>query len=108
MSGNERIIEFVANVQKVQTLSDNQGGGLRVTLDLPETEIIAMVELAECQRFGVVLQVICKTGKIQNYGIKQTNRVEARTKRKSTWKTEEATGNDGSPSAHALKTSNAE
>jgi hypothetical protein len=83
-------IEFVANVFKVQTLSENQGGGLRVTLDLPETEIIALVELAECQRFGVVLQVACKT-EVKQYALAKG------TKRKSAWKTAQETNIDGSP-----------
>lgn len=48
-------IEFVAQVYKVQTLVDN---GIRVTLDLAETETMTMARLAECQRFGVALQMI--------------------------------------------------
>jgi hypothetical protein len=49
-------IAFDAVVYKVQTLVDS---GIRITLDLPETEIIAMAQLAECQRDGVVLMVTC-------------------------------------------------
>jgi len=47
-------IEFTAQVFKVQTMVDN---GIRVTLDLSEGETVTMAKLAECQRFGVVLQV---------------------------------------------------
>ena len=47
-------IAFHATVYKVQTLAD---GGVRVYLDLPETAIMQMAQLAECQRFGVVLDV---------------------------------------------------
>jgi hypothetical protein len=47
-------IEFTAQVFKVQTLVDN---GIRVTLDLPETETVTMAKLAECQRFGAILQI---------------------------------------------------
>lgn len=47
-------IEFTAQVYKVQTLVDN---GIRVTLDLPETETLTMARLAECQRFGVKLKI---------------------------------------------------
>jgi len=47
-------IEFIAAVYKVQTLVD---GGVRVTLDLPETAIMQMAQLAECQRFGVLLAI---------------------------------------------------
>jgi hypothetical protein len=75
-------IEFVANVFKVQTLSENQGGGLRVTLDLPETEIMALVELAECQRFGVALKISCALlNKQDQYAISEGS------KRKPRWQT---------------------
>lgn len=47
-------ITFTCQVYKVQTLVD---GGVRVTLDLPETAITQMAQLAECQRWGVVLDV---------------------------------------------------
>ena len=46
------MIDFVAQVYKVQTLTDN---GVRVTLDLPETAIPQMALLAECQRHGIML-----------------------------------------------------
>lgn len=49
-------IAFPAAVYKVQTLTD---GGVRVTLDLPETAIMEMAMLAECQRAGVYLNVLC-------------------------------------------------
>ena len=49
-----QVISFPAQVYKVQTLAD---GGVRVTLDLPETTIPEMAMLAECQRFGVMLRV---------------------------------------------------
>ena len=54
-------IEFTAQVYKVQTLVDN---GIRVTLDLAETETVIMAKLAECQRFGAVLQITAEV--IQN------------------------------------------
>ena len=50
-------IEFIAEVYKVQTISD---GGVRVTLDLPETAIPQMAMLAECQRQGICLDVEAK------------------------------------------------
>ena len=50
-------IQFPAEVQKVQTLAD---GGIRVTLDLPETEIPAMAMLAECKRQGIYLVFVAK------------------------------------------------
>ena len=40
-------IIFPAQVVKVQTLADN---GIRVTLDLPETEVFAAAQLMECKR----------------------------------------------------------
>ena len=55
-NGNEAIV-FPAQVQKVQTLAD---GGIRVTLDLPETAIPQMAMLAECKRQGLALEVTVK------------------------------------------------
>ncbi len=52
----EKIV-FVAEVYKVQTLID---GGVRVTLDLPETAIPQMAMLAEVRRQGLVLQFEAK------------------------------------------------
>jgi hypothetical protein len=49
-------LTFPAVVAKVQTLAD---GGIRATLDLPESEIVALAWLAQCQRDGVVLSVRC-------------------------------------------------
>lgn len=45
-------IKFDAVVYKVQTLSD---GGIRLTLDMPETAIPQMAMLAETKRQGVPL-----------------------------------------------------
>lgn len=45
-------IAFEATVYKVQTLVD---GGLRITLDLPETAIEAAAKLMACQTAGVAL-----------------------------------------------------
>lgn len=47
-------IEFVAEINRVATLVD---GGIRVTLDLPETEIAAAAMLMECHRRGAVLRI---------------------------------------------------
>ena len=49
----EAVIRFDAIVYKVQTLAD---GGVRVTLDLPETAIPQMAMLAETKREGVPLE----------------------------------------------------
>ena len=45
-------IRFEAAVYKLQTLVD---GGIRLTLDLPETAIPQMAMLAECKREGLPL-----------------------------------------------------
>ena len=47
-------ITFPAQVVKVQTLAD---GGLRLTLDLPETAILEAAHLMECKRQGVAGEV---------------------------------------------------
>jgi hypothetical protein len=48
-------IEVIAAVAKVQTLVD---GGLRVTLDLSESEIVAAAWLMTCKRDGVAVKAI--------------------------------------------------
>lgn len=48
-------ITFPAQVVKLQTLAD---GGLRLTLDLPETEVLAVAQLMECKRIGVAGRVV--------------------------------------------------
>ena len=48
----EAVIKFDAIVYKVQTLAD---GGIRLTLDMPETAIPQMAMLAETKREGVPL-----------------------------------------------------
>jgi hypothetical protein len=47
-------ITFPAEVKKVQTLVD---GGIRVTLDLPESGRDVMGELAKCQQNGIILEI---------------------------------------------------
>jgi len=53
----EAVIRFEAIVYKVQTLAD---GGVRVTLDLPETAIPQMAMLAETKRDGIPLVFTAK------------------------------------------------
>lgn len=50
-----KTIKFDAIVYKVSTLLD---GGLRVTLDLPETAIKQAAELMECKRIEIPLVVM--------------------------------------------------
>ena len=49
----EAVIRFEAIVAKAQTLAD---GGIRITLDLPETAIPQMAALIETKREGLVLE----------------------------------------------------
>lgn len=51
------VIRFDAEVYKVQTLVD---GGLRVTLDLPETAIPQAAMLIECKRERIPLVIEAK------------------------------------------------
>lgn len=53
----EAVIKFDAIVYKVQTLAD---GGIRLTLDMPETCIPQMAMLAETKREGVPLVFTAK------------------------------------------------
>lgn len=50
-------ISFTAAVARVATLAD---GGLRVTLDLPETAVAAAAQFMECKRTGAYLSVEVK------------------------------------------------
>ena len=47
------VIRFVAQVYKIQTLVD---GGIRLTLDLPETAIPQAAMLMEAKREGIPLE----------------------------------------------------
>lgn len=53
----ETVIKFDAIVYKVQTLAD---GGIRLTLDMPETAIPQMAMLAETKREGIPLEFTAK------------------------------------------------
>lgn len=65
-------IRFPAAVYKLQTLVD---GGIRVTLDLPETAIPQMAMLAECKRDGLPLVFTAALGESENKnGTKRTKR----------------------------------
>ncbi len=57
LPAGDRVISFPATVYKVQTLID---GGLRVTLDLPETAITQAAALMECKRVEIPLKVTAK------------------------------------------------
>jgi hypothetical protein len=51
---SQATIEFVASVNKVQTMVD---GGLRVVLDFDESSVMQAAQLIECKRFGVALNI---------------------------------------------------
>lgn len=57
ISQNVSEIKFQATVARVQTLAD---GGIRVTLDMPESAVMEAAQLMECKRWGVVLDVTAK------------------------------------------------
>ena len=56
----DTVIRFEAVVYKVQTLID---GGIRLTLDMPETAIPQMAMLAETKRDGIPLEFTAKVKK---------------------------------------------
>jgi len=56
MTKQEEVIEFQAEVIRVQTMAD---GAIRLVLDLSEDSIMQMAQLAECKRWGAVLSVVC-------------------------------------------------
>jgi ribonucleotide reductase alpha subunit len=55
MAAKQEQIEVIAAVAKIQTLVD---GGLRVTLDLPESAIVEVAWLMACKRDGVAVKAI--------------------------------------------------
>ena len=64
-------IRFHASVARVQTLAD---GGIRITLDAPETAIMQAAQLMECKRAGAVLEIeaaaeVSGTNKTKLYGM---------------------------------------
>lgn len=63
-------IEFTATVYKVQTLVD---GGLRVTLDLPESAIAEVAALMECKRQETSLRIIANVEQRKKRGKAQEN-----------------------------------
>jgi hypothetical protein len=74
-------ISFDAVVYKVQTLADF---GLRITLDLPETAIIAAAQLMTVKRENGILHILA-TADIQPQTEEKLERatIPARTERKS-------------------------
>lgn len=54
------VIQFDAVVYKVSTLVDQ---GLRITLDLPETALIAAAQMMAAKREGMILHIEVTTDK---------------------------------------------
>jgi len=50
-------IKFQAEVIRVQTMAD---GAIRVVLDMAEDNIMQMSQLAECKRWGAVLNIVAE------------------------------------------------
>ena len=72
-------IEFSGEVFKVQTLVD---GGLRVTLDLPETAIAEVAQLMECKRQGTPLKfMVTILQDVTNGNVKTDGRAAGHTPR---------------------------
>jgi len=74
-SNAARGIEFEAVVWKIQTLVD---GGLRITLDLPETAIAEAAALMECKRQEAPLKIKATVSPGLSNGKKQTDKRPAR------------------------------
>ena len=55
MSDGSTVIEFEAQVARIQTMAD---GGLRFTFDTGEDWVMQAAQLMECKRFGVWLKII--------------------------------------------------
>ena len=71
------IIRFIAQVYKVSTLAD---GGIRITLDLPETEIETMSDLARVRQQGAVLEIAAVPV------LQEGNRTNGKIPTRSEWK----------------------
>ncbi|TXH47079.1 MAG: hypothetical protein E6Q97_28040 [Desulfurellales bacterium] len=52
---NEQLIKFSAQVSKVTTMAD---GGLRVVLDMAETEIDVARQFMQAKQAGAILEIV--------------------------------------------------
>lgn len=85
------VIEFQAQVARVQTMAD---GGLRFTFDTGEKYIMQAAQLMEYKQFSAVLDI---KATVKQSGAVNGKTVEAGRKRKSEWATaEEPSINDNS------------
>lgn len=83
------IIEFEAQITKVQTMAD---GGLRFTFDTGEKWIMQAAQLMEFKRFGVMLKI--KATPLQNNREQNNDAIQSGSKRKSEWTTAEKSSAD--------------
>lgn len=84
-------LTFDAIVAKVQTLVDN---GLRVTLDLPEHEILSVAMLMTYKREAAPLRVSVRAIPVKQTRTESDATVSKRPKRKSQWASTEKPGAD--------------
>jgi hypothetical protein len=85
-------IQFPAQIVKVQTMQD---GAIRLTLDLPETQIESARLLMESKMRGGLLEVAAVSiEQVVTVKQKENNAIQTRTIGKSEWKTEERPGAD--------------
>lgn len=82
-------LTFDATVNKVQTLADH---GLRVTLDLPEHEILSVAMLMTYKRGAVALRVSVQAMPVKQTRTEDDASIPKRPKRKSQWTPTEKQG----------------
>lgn len=83
------IIHFPAQIIKLQTMVD---GAIRLTLDLPETQIETTKLLMECKIRGGLLEIAAvPVEQVVSVKQKENNAIQTRPERKSEWQTEEGT-----------------
>ena len=71
---SEQII-FIASVYKVSTLAD---GGIRITLDMPETAIEQAAKLMECKRVEIALQTTMQPVELEAKAANGTGTIKRR------------------------------
>ena len=89
------VIHFPAQIIKIQTMQD---GAIRLTMDMPETQIEVAKLLMECKMRGGLLEIAAVAiEQVINTVVKQesiNNDIQTRNERKSTWQAEERPGAD--------------
>jgi hypothetical protein len=86
------VIQFPAQIIKVQTMQD---GAIRLTLDLPETQIETARLLMECRARGGLLEIAAVAiDQVVTVKQQENNAISKRPNGKSAWQTEERPGAD--------------